>query len=149
MEMYDNENTVQRSFDIDFLTEYLVQAQWAEFIELKKIITELHAAKGNPISILDIGIGNARIPKHLSGIKEIWDMIERYDGTDNAQACIDISKKIIAEPGIQDKVNAFFSPLEIFILKIFLLILIRKPVKSWICQKMRNLRKSFPRLIIC
>jgi hypothetical protein len=71
MEMYDNENTVQKSFDIDFLTEYLVQAQWAEFIELKKIIAEIYSAKGNPISILDIGIGNARVPKHLSGIKEI------------------------------------------------------------------------------
>jgi hypothetical protein len=108
MEMYDNENTVQKSFDIDFLTEYLVQAQWAEFIELKKIITELYYVKGNPISILDIGIGNARIPKHLSGIKEIWDMIERYDGTDNAQTCVDISKKVVAKLEIEDKVNAFF-----------------------------------------
>ena len=108
MEMYDNVNTVQKSFDSDFLTEYLVQAQWAEFIELKKIITELYSAKGNPISILDIGIGNARIPKHLSGIKEIWDMIEKYEGTDNAQTCVDISKKVIAELGIEDKVNAFF-----------------------------------------
>jgi hypothetical protein len=80
----------------------------AEFIELKKIITELYAAKGNSISILDIGIGNARVPKHLSGIKEIWDMVERYDGTDNAQTGVDISKKIVAELGIEDKVNAFF-----------------------------------------
>ena len=108
MEMYDDINTVQKSFDADFLTEYLLQAQWAEFIELKKIFTELYFAKGKPISVLDIGIGNARIPKHLSGIKEIWDMVERYDGTDNAQTCIDISKKIIKELGIQDKVNAFF-----------------------------------------
>ena len=34
--MYDNENTVQKSFDTGFLTEELLQAQWAEFIELKK-----------------------------------------------------------------------------------------------------------------
>ena len=85
MEMYDNENTVQKSFDTDFLTEELLQAQWAEFIELKKIITEVYHKKAHPITILDIGIGNARIPKHLCGIKEIWDMIEKYDGTDNAQ----------------------------------------------------------------
>ena len=36
--MYDNQNTVQKSFDPDFLTEELLQAQWAEFIELKKIL---------------------------------------------------------------------------------------------------------------
>ncbi|MEP7230560.1 MAG: hypothetical protein ABI691_09935 [Ginsengibacter sp.] len=42
MEMYDNENTVQKSFDIDFLPEELLQAQWAKFIEFKKIITEVY-----------------------------------------------------------------------------------------------------------
>jgi hypothetical protein len=108
MEMYDNDNTVQKSFDIDFLTEPLLQAQWAEFIELKKIITELHYTKRDQISILDIGIGNARIPKHLSGIEEIWDMIQSYDGTDNAQTCIEISKNVIEELDIQNKVNVFF-----------------------------------------
>lgn len=107
MEMYDNKNTVQKSFDIDFLTEPLLQAQWAEFIELKKIITQLYYLKGSPISILDIGIGNARIPKHLSGIYEIWNIIKIYDGTDNSQTCVDISKKVVASLGIGDKVNAF------------------------------------------
>ena len=108
MEMYDNENTAQKSFDTDFLTEPLLQAQWAEFIELKKVITELFHAKGSPISILDIGIGNARIPKHLCGIEEIWNMIEKYDGTDNSQNCVGISKKFITELQIQNKVNVFF-----------------------------------------
>ncbi len=108
MEMYDNENTTQKSFDIDFLTEPLLQAQWAEFIELKKIITELFLAKGSAISILDIGIGNARIPKHLCGIDEIWNMIEKYDGTDNSQNCVNIPKKVIAELEIQNKVNVIF-----------------------------------------
>lgn len=107
MEMYDNENTVQKSFDIDFLTEPLLQAQWAEFIELKKIISELCYLKGDQISILDIGIGNARIPKHLSGIDEMWSMIKVYDGTDNSQTCIDISKQVIAGLDIGDKVNVF------------------------------------------
>lgn len=106
--MYDDENTVQKSFDTAFLTEYLLQAQWAEFIELKKIITELFYACDRPISILDIGIGNARIPKHLSGITEIWDMIGIYDGTDNAQTCVNIANKIISDLGIQDKANAIF-----------------------------------------
>src|ERR1019366_4505194 len=108
MEMYDNPNTVQKSFDTNFLTEYLLQAQRAELIELKKIITEIYSRKGRPISVLDIGIGNARIPKHLSGIAEIWDMIKRYDGTDNSQTCVDISHQVTIHLGIEDKVTAYF-----------------------------------------
>ena len=29
-------------------------------------------------------------------------------GTDNAQTCVDISRKVIAELAIEDKVNVFF-----------------------------------------
>jgi len=108
MEMYDNENTLQKSFDTDFLTEESLQAQWAEFIELKKIITEVYRKKGRPITILDIGIGNARIPKHLCGIEEIWDMIEKYDGTDNAVNCTEIAGTVIEGLGIGDKVSVYF-----------------------------------------
>lgn len=108
MAMYDNENTVRTSFDLNYVSEYLIQAQWAEFIELKKVITEIAENKKAPITILDIGIGNARVVKHLSSIKEIWDKISVYDGTDNAMACVDISNKTILELGIQDKVQAYF-----------------------------------------
>ena len=108
MAMYDNTNTVEKSFDLSYISEHLIQAQWAEFIELKKVITELAIKKNVPISILDIGIGNARIPKHLCGVKEIWDVVGEYDGTDNAMACVDISNKNIAELHIQNKVTAHF-----------------------------------------
>jgi hypothetical protein len=107
MAMYDNENTVQKSFDLNYISEYLIQAQWAEFVELKKIITEIADRNDTPVSILGIGIGNARIPKHLCYIKEIWDKISLYDGTDNAAACIEISKREIENLNIQDKVSAF------------------------------------------
>lgn len=107
MAMYDNENTVEKSFDLNYISEYLVQAQWAEFIELKKVITHLYNRQGRPITILDMGIGNARIPKHLCGIKEIWDMVALYDGTDNAQSCVDISTKNIVELNIEAKVSAY------------------------------------------
>ncbi len=107
MAMYDNANTVEKSFDLNYISEHLIQAQWAEFIELKKVITELAAKKNTPISILDIGIGNARIPKHLCGVKEIWDMVALYDGTDNAAACVEISNKNIEALNIQNKVTAF------------------------------------------
>ena len=108
MAMYDNENTVKASFDLNYVSEYLIQAQWAEFIELKKAIHEISERKGAPVAILDIGIGNARIAKHLSGIKDIWDKVALYDGSDNAMACVDISNDVIGELGIEDKVTAFF-----------------------------------------
>jgi hypothetical protein len=108
MAMYDNEKTVRASFDFNYISEYLLQAQWAEFIELKKVIHEISVRKNAPVTILDIGIGNARIPKHLSGIKDIWDKVEFYDGTDNAMACVDISNDVIGQLDIEDKVRAFF-----------------------------------------
>jgi hypothetical protein len=108
MAMYDNENTVAKSFDLSYISEYLIQAQWAEFVELKKVIHEISERINKPVSILDIGIGNARIPSHLCGIKEIWDRVERYDGTDNAMACIEISKQEIEKYNIGHKVFAIF-----------------------------------------
>ena len=108
MAMYDNENTVKASFDLNYVSEYLLQAQWAEFIELKKAIHEVAERMNRPVGILDIGIGNARIPKHLSGIKDIWDKVAFYDGTDNAIACVDISNDVIGQLGIEDKVTALF-----------------------------------------
>jgi len=108
MAMYDNENTVKASFDLNYVSEYLLQAQWAEFIELKKVIHEISERQKKQVSILDIGIGNARIAKHLCGIKDIWEKIADYDGTDNARACIDISNEVIRQLGIGDKVKAYF-----------------------------------------
>lgn len=108
MAMYDNEKTVRGSFDLNYISEYLLQAQWAELIELKKVIHEISERKKQPVAILDIGIGNARIAKHLSGIKDIWDKVALYDGTDNAMACVNISNDAITELGIGNKVSAFF-----------------------------------------
>ncbi len=86
--MYDNTNTAQKSFDENYLSEELIQAQWAELIEFKRVIAEIYLKKEVPIAILDIGIGNARIVKHLSAIPEMWNMNKFYDGTDNAETCV-------------------------------------------------------------
>ena len=107
MEMYDNLNTVQKSFNENYLSEELLQAQWAEFIELKKLISELYHKKGSPITLLDIGIGNARIAKHLSGISEMWDMIESYDGMDNSSICVSLSNQVAKELKIDDKLMVY------------------------------------------
>ena len=104
-EMYDNKKHVEDTFTESNLSEYLIQAQWAEFIELKKAITELYRKKKSPLTVLDIGIGDARILKHLVGIKEIWNMIKHYEGIDAAQNCIDISNKVIKNLKIGKKTN--------------------------------------------
>lgn len=105
MNMYDNENTVQKSFNDQYLSEDLLQAQWAEFTELKKGISEVYLKKGSPLTLLDIGIGSARIARHLSAIPEMWKMIENYEGTDNAEACIKLSQATAKELNIEDKLK--------------------------------------------
>lgn len=104
-EMYDDPKHVEDTFTESNLSEYLIQAQWAEFVELKKAITELYNKKKVPLTILDIGIGDARILKHLVGIKEVWDMIKHYEGIDVAKNCIDISNKVIKELNISKKTD--------------------------------------------
>lgn len=104
-EMYDNPQHVKDTFTESNLSEYLLQAQWAEFIELKKIIAELFNKKEFPLSVLDIGIGDARILRHLTGIKEIWDAIGHYEGIDTAQNCVDISNEIIQDLKIEKRSN--------------------------------------------
>ena len=106
MAMYDNQNTVEKSFDLNYISEHLIQAQWAEFIELKKTIYDLANQFKRPVSILDIGIGNGRIPMHLRGVKEMWELVACYDGTDNAQSCVDITNANMKQHGIADKVSA-------------------------------------------
>ena len=108
MSIYDTENSVQQSFDENSIPEEQLQTQWAEFIELKKIIADLSAINKRPISILDIGVGDARIVKHLCGIPEIWDCISSYHGIDNAEACLAISNRVISDLNIQDKARASF-----------------------------------------
>ena len=104
-EMYDNPQHVKDTFTESNLSEYLLQAQWAEFVELKKVIVELYKKKKSPLKVLDIGIGDARILKHLVGIKEVWDAIEHYHGIDAAQNCINISNKIIKDLKIEKKAS--------------------------------------------
>ena len=56
MAMYDNENTVVKSFDLTYISEHLQQAQWAEFIELKKVVTALYKQQGRPLTILELAM---------------------------------------------------------------------------------------------
>lgn len=107
MEMYDNKEIFEKSWDENYLSEELIQAQWSEFIQLKNVIHELYQKNKVPLKILDIGIGSARIAKHLSGISDIWEMIDSYDGTDNTEACVTLSRKNAKELKIDDKVSVY------------------------------------------
>ncbi len=104
-EMYDDPQHVKDTFTEENLSKPLLHAQKQEFIELKKILLKI---KKKDISILDIGIGDAKIPCKLSKIKEIWNKIKSYDGIDVAQNCVDLSKKIVKDMRIDDKVNVIF-----------------------------------------
>ncbi len=105
VEMYDKPKHVEDTFNEGNLSEYLLKAQKAEFIELKKTIPELYKKNKHALSVLDIGIGDARILKHLVGTEETWDVIEHYDGIDIAQTCVDISKNVIKELKIENKAS--------------------------------------------
>lgn len=99
MVMYDKDcigNTLEESH----MTEYLKQAQKAEFRELTRIISENH-----DIDLLDIGVGDARIPISLSKSEDIWDRIRKYDGIDNSPKCIDSARKNIQKEGLDNKVE--------------------------------------------
>ena len=108
MSIYDTEQSVEGAFDKNFIPEEQLQTQWSEFIELKKVITQLYLKIKRPITILDIGIGDARIIKHLRQIEEIWKYIEMYHGIDNAAPCIAISNRIINDLNIGDKTKISF-----------------------------------------
>lgn len=107
MAMY-GEGEVEKTFDRDFISEELLQAQWAEFTELKMIIAEISARVGRAIDLLDIGIGDARISKHLSRIQAMWEMINTYYGIDNSVNALQKGKQIIAEENIGNKVVTQF-----------------------------------------
>lgn len=101
MNMYDNSNTAEKHFDENFLPEYPLQAQWSELIELKKVINGFE----KNIKLLDIGIGNARVVKHLSGISEIWEKIDCYIGIEISDKCIQIAQKVVSDNMLASKVT--------------------------------------------
>lgn len=105
MNMYDNPDTVAHSFDENYLSPYLIQAQWAEFVALKKVLHELSQRFQRPLRILDIGVGSGRIIQNLHDIPEIWQHVAHYTGTDNAPLCLELASKMVNDLGISDKVT--------------------------------------------
>ena len=104
--MYNDEK-IMKTLDRSYMSEYLLQAQWAEFIKLKEVITELLKTQDAPLSVLDIGVGDGRIPLHLSGLEELWGMIGSYDGIENSNPCIEQARKNVREKDLESKVHLF------------------------------------------
>ena len=74
----------RRTLDPKYMTGYLKQAQWAEHIELKKIVAELFERKGSPIDIDDVVLRTARrnVRKHNLQDKVI---VEKFDARNLSQ----------------------------------------------------------------
>ena len=93
-----------RTLNPNYMTPYHKQAQWAEFFELKKAIGEVFERRKQPLRVLDIGIGTARIPVWLSTVAT-WSKIAKYTGIEISPLCIAQAKRIAAARRIADKVE--------------------------------------------
>jgi len=90
--MYNNLK-IQKTLEDRYKTKYLLYAQEIELRKIEKIILEVERRLGRPISVLDLGVGDGRVPLHLSKLRKLWDKIKGYDGIDNSAVCVRISKK--------------------------------------------------------
>src|SRR3989344_890398 len=76
-EMYDNKKHVEDTFTESNLSEYLIQAQWAEFIELKKAITNLKIGKKTNVKLLD-AVNLKRLNKEYDLIISTWFTVGNF-----------------------------------------------------------------------
>lgn len=104
-EMYDNSKHLEDTFTESNLSEYLLQAQYAELVELKNAIDQIQKALSRNISLLDIWVWDARIVKRLSWIREIREILEQYHGIDISQNCVDETNRVVEDLWLQHKVK--------------------------------------------
>lgn len=101
--MYDSLEA-RRTLDPNYMTPYLKRARYAEFVELKKVITEVAKRRESLVDILDIGVGEAIIPVELART-EIWKCIHKYIGIDNSDLSLRGARKNVREYNLSDKVD--------------------------------------------
>jgi SAM-dependent methyltransferase len=104
--MYSSEEA-QRTLKSRYMTPYHVQAQWAEFANLKRIIGEQYKKSGRPIRIFDIGVGTGRIPLLLSKVAT-WDKIAEYTGIDISEFCLALSNEVASARRMSGKFKVIF-----------------------------------------
>jgi SAM-dependent methyltransferase len=104
--MYKNIKT-DRTLDEKFMTPPLKNAQIAEFKELKNIIKKVYLETKEPLTILDIGVGDGRVPLLFSK-EPIWKKIKLYIGFDNSKVEIKKSQNAIKERELKNKVKIVY-----------------------------------------
>jgi len=96
-----------RTLDERFMIPAARNAQRIEFGKLKNIMEEMYSKNKKPLFILDIGVGNGRLPLLLSR-EPVWEKIGLYVGLDNSKIEISISKGLVKELQINDKVKIVY-----------------------------------------
>lgn len=104
--MYKNKR-VDNTLDEKHMTSFLKNAQKAELKEIIKVIKKEYNKKQRPLKILDIGVGDVRIPKLLFGTK-IWNQIKIYVGFDNSKMEVKKADEIIKKYKIK-KTKIFYT----------------------------------------
>lgn len=101
--MYTNKK-VDNTLNPNFMTSFLKNAQIAEFKKLLELIIDQFSKTGRQLKILDIGVGDARVPLKLSK-SLVWEKIDLFVGLENSQIEVDKAVKVIKNAGIEDKVR--------------------------------------------
>lgn len=101
--MYGNKK-VDNTLNPNFMTPFLKNAQIAEFYQLLKIIEEMYSKTNRQLKVLDIGVGDARIPLMLSKSNK-WSNINLFVGIENSQIEVDKAVKAVEDAGLEEKVS--------------------------------------------
>jgi len=101
--MYANKK-VDNTLDPNFMTSFHKIAQIAEFKELIKLISSQFLKTKRQLKILDIGVGDGRIPLALSG-NGVWEKIDLFVGIENSQMEAQSAIKTIQESKLDHKVK--------------------------------------------
>lgn len=104
--MYKNEK-IHHTLEKKFMTPFLLNAQIAEFRELKNIIKQIYSNTKKLLTVLDIGVGDSRIPLLLSN-EPIWKKIKVFVGFDNSKIEIKKSEQAIKERKLKNKVKIIY-----------------------------------------
>lgn len=104
--MYKNEK-VDRTLDRRFMMPFLRKVQEAELKKLEDVIRKIHSKSRIPLEILDIGVGDGRIPINLSKTY-LWKKIELFVGFDNSEIEVKKSKEAIKKRGLQNKIKILY-----------------------------------------
>ncbi|MDO8577110.1 MAG: methyltransferase domain-containing protein [Candidatus Daviesbacteria bacterium] len=99
--MYSNEK-VDKTLNPKFMTLFLKRAQKTELKELLNVMNRIKT--GQPLTILDIGVGNGRIPLLLSK-EPIWEKVQLFVGLDNSLLEIKTAQYNIKKNNLSDKVK--------------------------------------------